>query len=135
MGIAVPLVWFFFQFHFDRQRLPAIWWVLYVFVLNTIILIAIGGYATSSFAYPFSNSLVRKDNLRSQNKRYGLEFRRTVERITRMIKDMVERQNSDRASEIMNDRMNYDDDSLIDRESTSSSYQFLSARDIYMRVA
>jgi hypothetical protein len=53
-----------------------------------------------------------------------------------MIKDMVERQNSDRASSIMNDRMNDDgDDDYIDRDSASSSYQFLSARDIYMRVA
>jgi len=49
---------------------------------------------------------------------------------------MVERQNSDRASSIMNDRMNDDgDDDYIDRDSASSSYQFLSARDIYMRVA
>lgn len=53
-----------------------------------------------------------------------------------MIKDMVERQNSDRASSIMNDRMNDDgDNDYIDRDSSSSSYQFLSARDIYMRVA
>lgn len=49
---------------------------------------------------------------------------------------MVERQNSDRASSIMNDRMNDDgDNDYIDRDSSSSSYQFLSARDIYMRVA
>jgi hypothetical protein len=52
-----------------------------------------------------------------------------------MIKDMVERQSSDRASSIMNDKMDESDNDYIDRESASSSYQFLSARDIYMRVA
>lgn len=65
MGITVPLVWFIFQLQVVKKVIPVYWWVLYVFVINTIILIAIGGYATSSFAYPFSNSLVRKSQLRS----------------------------------------------------------------------
>jgi len=39
-----------------------------------------------------------------------------------MIKDMVERQNSDRASEIMLERMGFDDDDYVERESITSAY-------------
>jgi hypothetical protein len=49
-----------------------------------------------------------------------------------MIKDMIENQNSDRAGSVFMERASEIEEEL---ESATSSYQFLSARDIYMRVA
>lgn len=50
-----------------------------------------------------------------------------------MIKDMTERQTSNRAGAIMEGKD--DDETEVDISDSKSSVQFLSARDIYMRVA
>ena len=92
LAIAVPTVWLlgalddalFFP-------VPLSIWILYIFVMNTVILIAIGKYVISSFSYPFSNCCFRGSMRKGYNRRFGLEFSRTVERMTRMIKDMTER--------------------------------------------
>ena len=80
-----------------------------------------------------SNSILMKRQRDQTNIRFGTEFRRCVERMTRMIKDMTERQNSERAGTIMEGKD--DDETEIDLSDSKASLQFLSARDIYMRVA
>lgn len=108
-------------------------WLLYVIVVNTTFLMIFGAYIASTLAYPYSNSILVK-RLRDQtNVRFGTEFRRCVERMTRMIKDMTERQSSERAGTIMEGKD--DDETEIDLSDSKASVQFLSSKDIYMRVA
>ena len=116
----------------DRQ-IPWWAWLLYVIVVNTTILMIFGSYIASSLAYPYSNSILVKRQRDQTNVRFGTEFRRCVERMTRMIKDMTERQTSNRAGAIMEGKD--DDETEVDISDSKSSVQFLSARDIYMRVA
>ena len=92
-----------------------------------------GAYIASTLAYPYSNSILIKRQRDQTNIRFGTEFRRCVERMTRMIKDMTERQTSERAGTIMEGKD--DDETEIDLSDSKASLQFLSARDIYMRVA
>ena len=84
----VPILWVIGQI--TNISIPYYIWICYIFIFNTILLIAIGKYTTSSFAYPFTNSFLRKSHMRATNARYGAEFQSTVERITSMIKDMSE---------------------------------------------
>jgi hypothetical protein len=108
-------------------------WLLYVIVVNTTFLMIFGAYIASTLAYPYSNSILIKRQRDQTNIRFGTEFRRCVERMTRMIKDMTERQTSERAGTIMEGKD--DDETEIDLSDSKASLQFLSARDIYMRVA
>jgi len=90
--------------------------------LNTIILIVLGKYATSSFAYPFSNGFIRKSHMRSTNVRYGTEFQSTVERITKMIKDMTENKNYKSGSKIMEGKSESEHDDESDLKGATSSH-------------
>lgn len=92
----------------------------------------IGKLLTSSIAYPYSNSCFTRHLKRTTNQRFGLEFRRCVERMTRMIKETTERQNYDRASEIMAGKDDEDTETEIFDEENMSA---LGPKDIYMRVA
>jgi hypothetical protein len=53
-----------------------------------------GAYIVSTAAYPYSNSILKKNLSVGTNKRFGLEFSRCVERMTKMIKEMTENQKS-----------------------------------------
>lgn len=93
-----------------------------------------GAYIVSSVAYPYSNSIMVRNLTVNTNRKVGLEFSRCATRMTRMIKDMMERQNSDRASSIMegkDDELTYEDESIA----ASGTFAYLSDKDIYMRVA
>lgn len=65
-------------------------WLVYVLIVNTTVLMVCGAYIVSTAAYPFSNSILKKNLTVSTNKRFGLEFSRCVDRMTRMIKEMTE---------------------------------------------
>ena len=52
--------------------------------------------------------------MRSTNVRYGTEFQNTVERITKMIKDMTENKNSKSSSKIMEGKSESEQDDESD---------------------
>lgn len=109
-------------------------WLVYVLIVNTTFLMLFGAYIVSSVAYPYSNSIMVRNLTVNTNRKVGLEFSRCATRMTRMIKDMMERQNSDRASSIMegkDDELTYEDESIA----ASGTFAYLSDKDIYMRVA
>lgn len=109
-------------------------WLVYVLIVNTTFLMVFGAYIVSTVAYPYSNSMMVRNLTVNTNRRFGLEFSRCVDRMTRMVKDMAERGNSDRAGCIMEGK----DDELTFEETTamsSSNFAYLNERDIYMRVA
>ena len=60
-----------------------------------------GAYIVSTAAYPYSNSILVHRLTKQTNRRFGLEFSRCIDRMTRMIQDCTENQNSERASNIM----------------------------------
>lgn len=76
-------------------------WLIYVWVFNSAMLLWIPTYLASSVAYPFSNSFVNRNQRIATNVRFGLEFRRCVERMTRMIKETTECQSNDFNSNII----------------------------------
>ena len=75
----------------DQFTIPVYAWVIYVIIFNTVILILLGLTLTSSIAYPYSNRFFTKHLKRTTNQRFGMEFSRCVERMTRMIKETTER--------------------------------------------
>ena len=117
-------------------------WLIYVLIVNTTFLMVMGAYLASTAAYPYSNSLLARNLTVQTNKRFGLEFIRCIDRMVLSIRDMCETQSSENTGAIFADidvRA-----SMGSLRSTEASYdlndrvtskQFLSARDVYMRVA
>jgi len=66
-------------------------WLVYVFILNTTLLMVGGAYIVSTASYPYSNSILVSRLTVNTNSKFGLEFGRCVDRMTRMIKDITER--------------------------------------------
>ena len=135
LSILLPLLSLlkYFGVGVDSFTIPIYAWVIYVIIFNTVVLILLGLTLTSSIAYPYSNRFFTKHLKRTTNQRFGMEFSRCVERMTRMIKETTERQSDDRASEILSgkDELNSNAE-FLDSE---NSINTLNPRDIYMRVA
>lgn len=66
-------------------------WLVYIWIVNTTFLMVFGAYIVSSVAYPYSNSLMVRNLTVKTNRRVGNEFAKCVNRMTRMINDMLER--------------------------------------------
>ncbi len=60
--------------------------------------------------------------MRSTNVRYGTEFQSTVERITKMIKDMTENKNYKSGSKIMEGKSESEHDDESDLKGATSSH-------------
>ena len=76
-------------------------WLVYVFIVNTTVLMVGGEYIVSTVAYPYSNSILVRNLTVQTNKKLGLELTRQIDRMSRMIKDMIENQSADSANNIM----------------------------------
>ena len=107
-------------------------WLIYVLIVNTTFIMVGGAYIASTADYPYSNSILVRNLTRTTNRRFGVEFAKLVDRMSRMIKDMTETQNSERSSNIMEGTEDMHEPDMNDKKTTS---KFLNARDIYMRVA
>ena len=103
-------------------------WLVYVIVVDTTILMVGGAYIVSTVAYPYSNSILVKNLSVTNNKRFGIEFARQIDRMVRMIRDMMETQGSENSSNIMEGR---EDASGF----KTTQFGFMTDQDIYMRVA
>lgn len=102
--------------------------MVYVIVVDTTFLMVMGAYIVSTLAYPYSNSILVRNLSINNNRRFGLEFARQIDRMVRMIRDTVESQNSENSSNIMEGR---EDSSGF----KTTQYGFMTDQDIYMRVA
>lgn len=65
-------------------------WLIYVLIVNTTFIMVGGAYIASTAAYPYSNSILVRNLHNTTNRRFGTEFARLVDRMSRMIKDMAE---------------------------------------------
>jgi hypothetical protein len=65
-------------------------WLVYVLIFNTTFLMVGGAYIVSTAAYPYSNSILVHRLTKQTNRRFGLEFSRCIDRMTRMIKDCTD---------------------------------------------
>ena len=109
-----------------------IYYVIYIIIFNSIVLVQLVKFVASSIAYPYSSSMFNKKMRANTNSRFGFEFRRCIERMTRMIKETTERQNHNMTASIIGgESYNEDLKSSFDSEASSS----LSQKDIYMRLA
>lgn len=81
-------------------EIPYYAWFGYLLVFHSIVLI-FGGVYSRTFAYPLSNAIFGNSIIRQSNLRYANEFRRCIDRMTHMIRDMVETQSYERASSIL----------------------------------
>lgn len=107
-------------------------WLVYVLIFNTTFIMVGGAYIASTAAYPYSNSILVRNLQNTTNRRFGTEFARLIDRMSRMIKDMAETQNWERASQIMEGTEDQQEINMNDKKTTQ---RFMNARDIYMRVA
>lgn len=62
-------------------------WLVYVFIFNTTFVMVGGAYIASTAAYPYSNSILKKNLLITTNNRFGSEFARLLDRMSRMIQE------------------------------------------------
>jgi uncharacterized membrane protein YjdF len=83
---------------------PTASWLVYIFVLNTTFLMVGGEYIFSTVAYPYSNSLMVRNFNKNTNLKFGSEFSRCVDRMTRMISELVETKDFEKATAIMEGR-------------------------------
>ena len=92
-SIALPILSLlnYLKFIHHTFRIPIYAWAIYIVVFNTVALILLGKFLTSSIAYPYSNSFFTSHLKRTSNQRFGQEFSKCVERMTRMIKETTER--------------------------------------------
>lgn len=109
-------------------------WLIYVLIVNTTFLMVGGAYIVSTAAYPYSNSIAVRNLRNTTNRRFGIEFSRCVDRMTRMIKDITETQNSENSSDLIQGA-DIETSMIIDLTDKKTRAAFLSSRDIYMRVA
>lgn len=100
-------------------------WLVYVIIVNTTFLMIGGAYIFSTVAYPYSNSIMVRNLAVKTNKKFGLEFARCIDRMTRMIQEIQSSQHAENVSAIIEGR---------DDDNKSSSY-YLSEKDVYMRIA
>ena len=64
--------------------------IMYYLVLNTLLLIGVGYCVVGCVTYPYSNGYFSKTHRRQTNQRFGVEFIKCCERISRLISDMSE---------------------------------------------
>lgn len=119
----------------DKQfNIPIYAWAVYILVINTIVLMLMSRLLASSISYPFSNSCFRRSMRRSNNQRFGIEFRKSIERMTEFISSVIDRQNHDYSAAIFND----EGEGFASKEfdtSMSETHSMLSSKDIYLKLA
>ena len=132
----------------DRKDVHVNWyfpwnsWLIYVIIVNTTFLMVMGAYLASTAAYPYSNSLLARNLTVQTNRRFGLEFIRCIDRMVLSIRDMCETQSHEKSGAIFADidprssmQSLRSTEASYDLNDKNTSKQFLSARDVYMRVA
>lgn len=131
LSLFVPVVALLNYLQVIHHPITIFAWLIYLLIFNSAMLLWLPKYLASSVAYPFSNSFVNRNQRVTTNVRFGLEFRRCVERMTRMIKETTECQNNDLSSNIIQGKVNRESAS----ETQDSETGTLNPKDIYMRVA
>jgi len=93
-SIALPVVFALNYFGVINYDILIYEWAIYILIFNTVFLIFISKYIASSISYPYSNSFFSRSSRISTNARFGLEFRRCIEIMTRLIKETTESSNN-----------------------------------------
>ena len=74
---------------------PAYACAVYVLVFNSIMLLVVIKYFIRAIPYPMSTFVYTNTINRSSNNKFAMNFRHSVERMTRMIKEISENQTDD----------------------------------------
>ena len=83
--------------------------IMYYLVFNTLFLITVGYCLVGCITYPYSNNYFNKSHMRQTNKRFGSEFIKCTERVSRVIQDMIETQGISNTSAILTAPMDIKD--------------------------
>jgi hypothetical protein len=87
---VLPIWWLLRQYLLKGlPAIPIYAFYVYLLVLNTILLMMFSRLVASSISYPFSNGIFRRQMRRSNNRRFGVEFRRSIERMTELIQSVM----------------------------------------------
>ena len=79
--------------------------IMYYLVFNTLFLIGIGYCLVGCVTYPFSNNYFSKSHKRTTNQRFGAEFIKCTERVSRVVQDMIDMQGTQNTSAILTQPM------------------------------
>jgi hypothetical protein len=71
--------------------IPYYAWVIYLLIFNSLVLYILLKFLIRTIPFPFSSQIFSSGVQRAANRKFSLEFRNCVERMTLMIKDMTER--------------------------------------------
>ena len=90
-SLAIPAFWYLIEYDYIDIQIDLSWWywLSYILILNALVLFCVSIYATT-LAYPYSNAIFGNQVLRNSNRRYAIEVRRCIDRMTSMIKDITE---------------------------------------------
>jgi len=114
---------------------------MYYLVFNTLFVIGICYCLVGCVAYPYSTKLFSKNHMRQTNKRFGSEFIKCTERVSRVVQDMIETQGTANTSAILMAPMEVSEESGTNGDAMSRSTMASNAtvqlnnKEIYTRVA
>ena len=77
------------------EEIPQWTWLCYIFLFNSIVLLFGIKYCIRTIPFPMSNFVYKNNISRSINRKFAQEFQNSIERMTRMIKDLAERQSDE----------------------------------------
>ena len=109
--------------------------VMYYVVFNTLLIVGLGYCIVGCVAYPFSASFFRNSHKRSTNQRFGTEFVKCTERVSRVLQDMIQMQSSENTSAILSAPLEDEILATEEVEQAANSVVQLNQKEIYSRVA
>ena len=95
ISAAIPTLLILESYGILEVTIPLYDWAVYILVLNTSILMLMSRSVAGAISYPFSNSCFRTSMRNTNNARFSIEFRRSLDRMSEMIVEVMERQNHD----------------------------------------
>lgn len=101
-SMVIPVCLYILELYVIDYDLNLPWWtwLFYIFVIHALFLFGAGIYATT-LTYPYSNAFFGNQVLRNSNRRYAIEVRRCIDRMTMMIRDVVEQQSENNQGSVL----------------------------------
>ena len=76
---------------------------MYYLVFNTLVLLIAGYCLVGVIAYPYSSQHVSQNEKVSTNEKFGQEYMKSVERVVRVLQDMLESQGTGNTTALLLD--------------------------------
>lgn len=114
---------------------------MYYLVFNTLFIVGICYCLVGCVTYPYSNKQFSKSHMRQTNKRFGSEFIKCTERVSRVVQDMIETQGTANTSAILmapmesTENVGANVDALSNSTASINPTIQLNNKEIYSRVS